>query len=77
MRSGISPVSCMFCNKDVYHGTSHSRSTLEKHAVHHHKDEYKALMNEWAEKKQRNNSTGNSGETKLSDNLAVTNCPNY
>ncbi len=50
---------------------------MEKHVIHHHTDEYKALMNEWVEKKLRNNSTDNFGLTKLSDYLAVTNCPNY
>jgi hypothetical protein len=68
---------CILCSKDVHYGTSHSTSNLEKHVMRHHKDEYKTVMNERAEKKQRNDSTGNFGQRKLSDYLSVTNCPNF
>jgi hypothetical protein len=72
-----SAVYCILCSKDIYYGTSHSTSNLEKHVMRHHKDEYKAVMNERAEKKQRNNSTGNFCQTKLSEYISVTNCPNF
>ena len=41
---------CILCSKDVHYGTSHSTSNLEKHVMRHHKDEYKTVMNERAEK---------------------------
>ena len=43
----------------------------------HHRDEYKVVMNERAEKKHKSNSTGNSSKKKLSDYLTVANCPNF
>jgi hypothetical protein len=55
---------CILCSKDVNYGTSHSTSNLEKHLMRHHRDEYKVVMNERAEKKHKSNSTVNSSQKK-------------
>jgi hypothetical protein len=67
---------CGLCNKDVFYGLSHATGNLEKHMSRHHKEDYKEIMCERANKRQCTASIHSSqAQTKLTN--YVTKCPEY
>lgn len=68
-------VFCLLCEKDVYYGLSHATSNLEKHISRHHKDDYKAIMCDRANKRQCVENTMVGSQESIIK--FVKNCPSY
>ncbi len=67
---------CGLCNKDVFYGLSHATSNLEKHMSRHHKEDYKDIMCERANKRKCSTSN-NASQAQAKLTKYVTCCPEY
>jgi hypothetical protein len=68
-------VFCLLCEKDIYYGLSHATSNLEKHISRHHKDDYKAIMCDRANKRQCIEPSVDGTQGTIKD--FVKPCPSY